>query len=68
MFEGGGNGHVFGLNGLLRFAELYTLNFEFNKSLSVEPNADWIEGDEIIRGKSILLDGEKNKGMLRSFL
>ena len=62
VFEGGGNGHVFGLNGLLRFAELYTLNFEFNKSLSVEPNADWIEGDEIIRGKSILLDGEKKQG------
>ncbi len=62
FFKGGGNGHVFGINGLLRFAELYTLNFEINKSFIKEPTADWIDSDESINGKSLRLDGDKKQG------
>ena len=62
FFKGGGNGHVIGINGLLRFAELYTLNFEINQSLIKEPIADWIDSEENINGKSLRLDGEKKRG------
>lgn len=62
FFEGGGNGHVIGVNGLLRFAELYTLNFEVSKSVIQEPTADWIDSDEVVAGKSLRLDGEKKEG------
>lgn len=62
IFKGGGNGHVFSINGLLRFAERYTLNFELSKSLIKEPAADWIDSDARVGGKSMRLDGEKKKG------
>ncbi len=62
LFEDGGNGHVVGLNGLLRFKELYTLNFELNSSLIKEPVKDWIDSEDQIRGKTIALDGEKKQG------
>ena len=62
FFKGGGNGHVIGINGLLRFAELYTFNFEINQSLIKEPVADWIDSEENINGKSLRLDGEKKRG------
>ena len=62
FFKGGGNGNVIGINGLLRFAERYTLNFELNKSLIEEPTADWIDSEESIEGKTLRLDGERKKG------
>lgn len=62
FFEDGGNGQVVGVNGLLRFADLYTLNFELNSSNILEPNQDWIDSDESIEEKTIALDGERKKG------
>ena len=59
FYQKGGNGQVFGVNGLLRFAKLYTLNFEINKSWILEPNADWIDTQDEINGKTVALDGEK---------
>lgn len=51
-----------GLNGLLRFKELYTLNFELNTSIIKEPVKDWIDSEDQIRSKSVALDGEKKQG------
>lgn len=62
IFEDGGNGHAVGLNGLLRFKELYTLNFELNTSIIKEPVKDWIDSEDQIRGKTVALDGEKKQG------
>ena len=62
FYQKGGNGQVFGVNGLLRFAKLYTLNFEINKSWILEPNADWIDTQDEINGKTVALDGEKKEG------
>ncbi|MEN8852353.1 MAG: hypothetical protein ABF256_03715 [Candidatus Arcticimaribacter sp.] len=62
IFEDGGNGHAVGLNGLLRFKELYTLNFELNTSIIKEPVKDWIDSEDQIRDKTVALDGEKKQG------
>lgn len=62
VFVDGGNGHVVGVNGLVRFAERYTLNFELNKSLINEPTKDWIDSEDQISGKTVALDGEQKQG------
>ena len=62
IYQEGGNGQVVGINGLLRFAKLYTLNFEFNKSWILEPTADWIDSQDNIKGKTVALDGERKEG------
>lgn len=62
IFKDGGNGHAFGVNGLLRFAKLYSLSFELNTSFIKEPNQDWIESEDIIKGKTVALDGDKKRG------
>ncbi len=62
IFEDGGSGHVVGINGLLRFKELYTLNFEINRSLIEEPQKEWIESTDRINDKTVALDGEKKQG------
>ena len=59
IFKDGGNGYAFGMNGLLRFAKLYTLTFELNASLIKEPTKDWIESGDLIKGKTVALDGGK---------
>ena len=62
IFKDGGNGHAIGVNGLLRFAKLYSLSFELNTSFIKEPNQDWIESEDIIKGKTVALDGDKKRG------
>ena len=62
IFKDGGNGHAIGVNGLLRFAKLYSLSFELNTSFIKEPNQDWIESEDIIKGKTVTLDGDKKRG------
>lgn len=62
FFQQGGHGQVMGVNGLLRFAKLYTLNFELNKSWILEPEQDWIDSSDTIRGKTVALDGESKNG------
>jgi len=66
FFKEKGSGHVFGLSGLWRFGESITAAFEFNKSFTKEPNADWIDeanvNNDIIKGKTVALDGENLRG------
>ena len=62
LFKGGGNGHVVGVNGLLRLGDLYTLNFELNKSTTQEPISDWIDSEDVINATTVALDGEKKQG------
>lgn len=62
FYHDGGNGQVVGVNGILRFGKLYTLNFELNKSWIDEPTQSWIDSSDVIRGKTVALDGEKKIG------
>ena len=54
------------MSGLWRFGESITAALEFNKSFTKEPNADWIDeandGNDIINGKTVALDGENLRG------
>lgn len=62
IFKDGGYGRTFGFDGRYRFKKSYTATFEFNKSIILEPHADWIEDDDKIGDKTSLLDGEKYNG------
>ena len=62
LFKNGGYGHTLGVDGRYRFKESYTASFEFNKSIVLEPEADWIEENDQIGDKSTQLDGENLNG------
>ena len=62
IYKDGGNGHTLGVNGILQFSELYSLNFEINGNLIKEPQQDWISSSNSIEGKTVALDGEEKKG------
>ncbi|MCY4298677.1 MAG: hypothetical protein OXC61_05185 [Flavobacteriaceae bacterium] len=62
FFEDGGTGHLVGLDATWRFGGNYVLSAEFNKNFTNEPIADWIDSDQIIKQKSLRLDGEKHHG------
>ena len=62
IFKSGGYGHTLGVDGRYRFKKSYTASFEFNKSILLEPNTDWIEETDRIRDKNTQLEGEKLNG------
>jgi hypothetical protein len=62
LFKDGGYGHTIGIDGRYRFKKSYTASFEFNKSIVLEPNTDWIEENDQIRDKNTQLDGETLNG------
>ncbi|MDO7611094.1 MAG: hypothetical protein MUQ72_00655, partial [Flavobacteriaceae bacterium] len=62
VFRDGGYGHTIGVDGLLRFKKSYTASFEYNRSIILEPKADWIEENDRIGTLSTKLDGEKLNG------
>ncbi len=62
IFRDGGYGHTLGIDGLLRFKKSYTASFEYNRSIILEPQADWIEENDRIGDFSTTLDGEKLNG------
>ena len=62
ILKGGGSDHTLGLSGRHQFLESYTINFELNKSITNEPNNDWIENEGFIKNRSLKLDGESYSG------
>lgn len=62
LLKGGGSDHTIGLSGRHQFLESYTINFELNKSITNEPNNDWINEDGFIKNRSLKLDGESYSG------
>ena len=62
FYDGGGYGHLLGLDGLFLLNKNWRLSFEFFKNFNKEPVQDWILTDQTIGGKSIELDGENLKG------
>lgn len=62
FYQGGGSGNLFGIDGLYRLKEKYSVGFEFSSSRVVEPEADWIDSSDVIEGHTVALDGEENTG------
>lgn len=62
IFKDGGYGHTIGVDARYRFKKSYTATFEFNKSILLEPQADWIEENDQILDKNTQLDGETLNG------
>ena len=62
IFKDGGYGHTIRVDARYRFKKSYTATFEFNKSILLEPQADWIEENDQILDKNTQLDGETLNG------
>ena len=62
FYDGGGYGHLFGLDGLFLLNQNWRLSFELFKNFNKEPVQDWIDTDQRIQGKTIALDGDKLNG------
>ena len=62
FYEGGGYGHMFGVDGLFLLNKNWRLSFELFKNINREPVQDWITTDAAIQGQSIALDGDHING------
>ncbi len=62
FYDGGGYGHLFGLDGLFLLSKTWRLSFEFFKNINREPEQDWLSTEAQIRGQSIALDGDYING------
>src|SRR6056300_617714 len=62
FYNEGGHGNTFSFDGLFRIKKSYTLGFELNGTDALEPIADWIDSDDLIDGRTVRLDGERNRG------
>lgn len=62
FYDHGGSGNLFGIDGLYRLKDKYTVGFEVASSRVVEPEADWIDSSDVIKGHTVALDGEENTG------
>lgn len=62
FYDGGGSGNLFGIDGLYRLKDKYTIGFEVASTRMVEPENDWIDSDDVIEGHTVALDGEENTG------
>ena len=62
FYDGGGFGHLFGVDGLFLLNQNWRLSFELFKNTNQEPVQDWITTSAEIRGKTIALDGDRLNG------
>lgn len=62
FYDGGGSGNLFGIDGLYRLKDKYTIGFEVASTKVVEPETDWIDSSDLIEGRTVALDGETNTG------
>ena len=62
FYDGGGYGHLFGLDGLFLLNQNWRLSFELFKNVNKEPEQNWIDTNQSIQGKTIALDGDQLNG------
>jgi hypothetical protein len=62
FYDGGGYGHLLGLDGLFLWNKKWRLSFELFKNINQEPVQNWIDSTELIQGKTVALDGDKLNG------
>ena len=67
FYDGGGFGHLFGVDGLFLLNQNWRLSFELFKNTNQEPVQDWITTTAEIRGKTIALDGIASMAMPFTF-
>ena len=62
FYNGGGYGHLLGIDGLFLLNQNWRLSFEVFKNNTREPEQDWIDTTATIEDNTIALDGEKING------
>ena len=62
VYNGGGYGNLFGLDGLIQISNTLRFAFDILKNFNREPNRDWIESDDYFGENTVKLDGEKFRG------
>ena len=62
IYEGGGHGTLFGVDGMIDLNNTWRFSFELFKNLNSEPISDKINKEETRYGRSLNLDGETFQG------
>ena len=61
-YKDGGYGNLFGTDGWFLLTKNLRLTYELFLNLNKEPNADWIDSNDIIFGRSVKLDNQNFNG------
>ena len=62
VYEDGGYGNLFGVDGLIQISNNIRFAFDILKNFNLEPNSNWIDSDDYFGARTINLDGEKFNG------
>ncbi|MAD59809.1 MAG: hypothetical protein CMB81_05710 [Flammeovirgaceae bacterium] len=62
VYENGGYGNLFGVDGLIQISNNIRFAFDILKNFNLEPNINWIDSDDYFGARTINLDGEKFNG------
>jgi hypothetical protein len=62
VYENGGYGNLFGVDGLIQISNNIRFAFDILKNFNLEPNSNWIDSDDYFGARTINLDGEKFNG------
>ncbi len=60
--KNGGYGNLIGTDGWFLLSKKLRVSYEFFANINKEPISNWIETDDLIKGKSVKLDGDKLRG------
>ena len=55
VYNGGGYGNLFGLDGLIQISNTLRFAFDILKNFNREPNRDWIESDDYFGENTVSL-------------
>lgn len=61
-YENGGYGNLFGTDGRFILTKNWQLNYEVFSNKNLEPQANWIDSEDRLLGKTAALDGETFSG------
>ena len=61
-YKEGGYGNLFGTDGWFLISKNWRLTYELFANFNQEPEADWIDTQDAIKGRSVALDNEKYGG------
>lgn len=62
IYEDGGYGNLFGVDGLIQISNNIRFAFDILKNFNLEPNSNWIDSNDYFGARTINLDGEKFNG------
>ena len=62
VYNGGGYGNLFGIDGLIQVSNNIRFAFDILKNFNLEPIKNWIDSDDYFGENTVSLDGEKFNG------